>query len=108
MVKYIFKVHFLKTFNDGEVQVSQWHHQILVLVRDSEESVKSSVVRGFSFTHLISITASKISEVYFWLFLELAYFWKVNVVIGSSGYLNQRLAAKGESDWLLPYYSLFR
>ena len=39
---------------------------------------------------------------------ELAYFWKVNVVIGSSGYLNQRLAAKGESDWLLPYYSLFR
>lgn len=40
MGKYIFKVHFLKTFNDGEVQVSQWHHQIPVLVRDSEEDVK--------------------------------------------------------------------
>lgn len=39
MGKYIFKVHFLKTFNDGEVQVSQCH-QIPVLVRDSEEDVK--------------------------------------------------------------------
>lgn len=50
MGKYIFKVHFLKTFNDGEVQVSQWHHQILVLVRGSEGDSKSSVNRGFFHT----------------------------------------------------------
>nr|DAM00375.1 MAG TPA: hypothetical protein [Caudoviricetes sp.] len=27
MGKYIFKDHFSKTFNDGEVQVSQWAPQ---------------------------------------------------------------------------------
>ena len=47
MGKYIFKVHFLKTFNDGEVQVSQCTTKFLFLSEILRGTQKAPLIGAF-------------------------------------------------------------